>query len=462
MADLTSIAWLRPDHRYHLFSSYDRKGGNFDGFEGSWSQLRFEDGDSVIAEMGGAGRIDRIWFTHSAIDYDGLLGGNQEHIRIYLDGSDVPVLDVPLEAIFDASLPQFPVPLAGSALGGFFSYTPIPFRNGCKVVIEGDHVRYYQLGWTSYPDSQAVDSFTLEDTAQLIEDRARAVALWSAPGDVKNLDLKDPDVIEIPLTLQEGESVTVDLAEGPRAVRAALLFGGEEALLGTVRMTWDGAASPAVDLPLRLLFGQVLDPEEYQTLFVGGGGPHLYNFLPMPYRESARIEITATAAMSGTLRLVTEPWSHAPELSGYLHAHQESAFPIASGEYFPLLVKDTPGHLAGVILGTSGPAGPPRWLEGDEIFFVDGELVANGTGTEDYWNVGWYGVPGRMDQSGWQAVHGIPVFDYGETRTRISGLRWHFSDPVPFDRIDAHLEHGPLNDVPADYQAAVFAYSAEP
>ena len=93
---------------------------------------------------------------------------------------------------------------------------------------------------------------------------------------------------------------------------------------------------------------------------------------------------------------------------------------------------------------------------------MDGELVANGTGTEDYFGTGWYGVEGRLDEAGAQAVAGVPVFDYGETRTRIAALRWHFSDPVPYEWIDAVLEHGPLNDTPADYEAAIFFYSTGP
>ena len=56
---------LRPGETCKMFSSYDRTGGNDDGFSGTYSKLRVEDGNSVIAEMDGPGCIQRMHFPHS-------------------------------------------------------------------------------------------------------------------------------------------------------------------------------------------------------------------------------------------------------------------------------------------------------------------------------------------------------------------------------------------------------------
>lgn len=141
---IENLPQLRLGTTCKMFSSYDRTGGNDDGFTGTYSKLREENGNSVIAEMQGAGCIQRIWFTHSVMNQDGLLNRASEHIMIYLDGKEKPVLDVPLEKLFSGELEQFPKPLVGSALGGFYSYIPIPYNNGCKVVIQGTGVKYYQ------------------------------------------------------------------------------------------------------------------------------------------------------------------------------------------------------------------------------------------------------------------------------------------------------------------------------
>ena len=55
---------LLPEYRtgtyVESFSSYDRKHGNDDGFDGTYSYLRKENGKLVIAEMNGPGVIERI------------------------------------------------------------------------------------------------------------------------------------------------------------------------------------------------------------------------------------------------------------------------------------------------------------------------------------------------------------------------------------------------------------------
>ena len=42
--------------------------------------------------------------------------------------------------------------------------------------------------------------------------------------------------------------------------------------------------------------------------------------------------------------------------------------------------------------------------------FVNDVLLGHGTGTEDYFNCGWYAVKGRLNQPGALPVHGFPVF----------------------------------------------------
>ena len=111
--DFTHLTRLRPGVKCKMFSSYDRTGGNNDGFSGTYSKLRVEGGRSVLAEMAGAGCIHRIWFTHSEHKVDGLLERKGERIRIFLDGKKEPALDVPLEDMFSGNLDTAPVALSG-------------------------------------------------------------------------------------------------------------------------------------------------------------------------------------------------------------------------------------------------------------------------------------------------------------------------------------------------------------
>ncbi|MGZ3433355.1 MAG: hypothetical protein ACXWN0_16680, partial [Isosphaeraceae bacterium] len=126
--DLGLLARLRdPGVQPVGFSSYDRTGGNNDGFNGTYSRIRAEDGNSVLAEVDGPGVVQRIWFTHTSGEQPGLLDRKQEHVKIYIDGRDRPALDVPLEMIFSGTHPHFPRPLVFEGSGGFVSYVPIAF-----------------------------------------------------------------------------------------------------------------------------------------------------------------------------------------------------------------------------------------------------------------------------------------------------------------------------------------------
>ena len=186
---LENIAKLHTGTICKMFSSYDRTGGNDDGFSGTYSKIRDEKGDSVIAEMKGSGCIQRIWFTHSVINVDGLLNRKSEHIKIYLDGKSEPVLNIPLEKLFSGELKQFPKPLVGTSLGGFYCYVPIPYKNGCKVVIEGNGVKYYQITYNEFKSDNGIETFSMDWNSKKKGLLDNAVRLWSNPGDISQLHL---------------------------------------------------------------------------------------------------------------------------------------------------------------------------------------------------------------------------------------------------------------------------------
>ena len=60
---LDRLPYLNPSARTLQSSSYDRTGGNDDGFEGTYSCRRQTQAGCVIAEDSGPGEIGSIWFT---------------------------------------------------------------------------------------------------------------------------------------------------------------------------------------------------------------------------------------------------------------------------------------------------------------------------------------------------------------------------------------------------------------
>jgi hypothetical protein len=459
---------LRPGETCKMFSTYDRTGGNDDGFAGTYSKLRVEDGNSVLAEMDGPGCIQRIWFTHSEYGSPGLLGLKKEHIKIYLDGDSKPALDVPLEDIFSGKLDGFPTPLVGESQGGFYCYVPIPYQKSCKVVVEGTAVRFWQIGYRTFAAGDGFPAYQYPPTAAQKEALAAAAKAWSACGDVDILGVQNAERIEIPFSLKAGESLERDLPKGPQIVRAVYLDVAPEQMPAAdeakLKIFWDSATTAAVDLPLSFLFCQSKQPCKFESL-LAGSGKDWYNHMPMPYRQSAKILLTADKPLSGKLVLLTTKMNSTTESLGYFHAAYNESLPTQTGKFHCYLDREGKGRIVGVYLATDGQndAKLPIWLEGDEQFTCDGELRIHGTGTEDGFNGGWYAVPGRLNGPGAAPLAGFPVYRKEGERDVAVAFRWYLTDPVAYEQsLKFELEHGGTNDVNANYRTAAFFYDAVP
>src|SRR3954454_1122435 len=139
--DLGRMAELRPGAGMRQFSSYDRTGGNEDGFNGVYSCLRTTTTGCVIAEHAGAGQIDSMWFTR---DYGSMTANGR--IRVELDG--LVVLDQPLQDVVDGKLgAPFVWPLVGNGAdtsGGSVIKVPMPYRTSMRVTIQANP-RFYHV-----------------------------------------------------------------------------------------------------------------------------------------------------------------------------------------------------------------------------------------------------------------------------------------------------------------------------
>jgi len=463
---LESLPLLRPGVTCKMFSSYDRKGGNDDGFSGTYSKLRLEKGDSVLAEMNGPGCIKRIWFTHSN-KVDGLLERKNEHIKIYIDGNKLPVLDEPLEKIFSGDLPQFPKPLVGCGLGGFYCYVPISYKNGCKILVEGNGVRFYQITYEQYASSKNIASFSMQMNDKTSQFLADAVALWSSPGNPDVLKLKDPVIINDKLNISKGSCFKMELPGGAYFVRAIVLTDKtspkNELIDANIQVVWDDAKEPAINIPLSFLFMQAFELRETKSILSGYSNGRYYNYVTMPYQKTAQLCIEAKKDISAKIKVVLEPFNPDQKDFGYFHADYNQQIPTNEGVYFEFLQAKGKGHYLGTFLVTKGKADLPWWLEGDETFHIDGTLDIHGTGSEDYFNCGWYGLEGRLNNPGYFPIHGFPVFKKVGDDFFATAYRWHISDPVAYqENILVQIEHGPDNKFSEEYQGVCFYYDSRP
>jgi hypothetical protein len=100
----------------------------------------------VLADIKGAGVIDRMWMTIEDRAPDALRGLKLE---IYWDGAGTPAVSVPLGDFFLHGAGQM-VPMETALLASpegrsFVSYIPMPFRRGARVVITNESPRQVNL-----------------------------------------------------------------------------------------------------------------------------------------------------------------------------------------------------------------------------------------------------------------------------------------------------------------------------
>ncbi len=114
----------------------------------------------------------------------------------------------------------------------------------------------------------------------------------------------------------------------------------------------------------------------------------------------------------------------------------------------------------GCILQAQGmESGSTRFFEGDDQTTIDGRLAIHGTGSEDFFNGGWYDVPDR-----WEERKSFPLsgcLDYIKPLARSAGYRFMLTDAYAYrESILQTIEHAPeKNTIPADYCAVTFFYS---
>ena len=143
---------LLPEYRtgtyVESFSSYDRKHGNDDGFDGTYSYLRKEGGKLVIAEMNGPGVIERIWTPTP----------NDNMLYFYFDGQKKPSLSIKFSDLFSGKVFPFVKPICGNEIGGYFCYIPITYAKSCKILYDGPKLEFIQVEYRKL-DGMKVETF---------------------------------------------------------------------------------------------------------------------------------------------------------------------------------------------------------------------------------------------------------------------------------------------------------------
>ncbi|MBN2129237.1 MAG: DUF2961 domain-containing protein [Sedimentisphaerales bacterium] len=200
-----------------------------------------------------------------------------------------------------------------------------------------------------------------------------------------------------------------------------------------LRIYWDGASVPSVETPLGDFFAAgngMRATVNSLPVKVSSYGRGLNCYWQMPFRKEARITLSNESDKEPASCYYQIDWTklpHAPATTMYFHARYHQEYPPEVGKPYTAFVGKGRGHYVGTVLSSQNAIG--HWFgEGDDFFYIDGEVTPSlcGTGTEDYFSEAWNM---RVHSS---LYTGCTIFEPRAPDARVTAYRWHIADPILF------------------------------
>jgi hypothetical protein len=424
-----------------------------------------------MLDADGPGVVTRVWHTSSSsID---------PRFNIYIDDDPIPVVSSRRNALFNRDLDYPFVDLfvgdAGNSAGGYYCYFPIPFAEHIRITAadfkgedddaESLHRFYYNIDYLIFPQETDITSFsgTLSETDQA--NFQAILDMWYALG--------DNPVADSSAVILQGSTVllphvvdTLAYITGTHYITEISIFvdpSHEDTLKNLVLSArWDDEEEASINVPLWSFFGNPLERGFFNSLPLGSTGNGFYSYFPMPFHSSAllTIENVGDEEVPADFRIAYGELD-GPGPQYRFHTEYREETPTTSGTNYAVLEVSGQGHYVGTTLGIESDH---DWsiLEGDEMLYVDGESMPSihGTGTEDYFNCGWY----FYDQDSLSLpYHGLSLLQHDSLGLcGVSAHRFHIPDPIPFNSsLKVTFEHGPVNDLNANYFSVAYYYLHE-
>jgi hypothetical protein len=427
-------------------------------------------GSVILAEHSGPGEIDDVWSTMN--------NGNVTHtgnITVVLDGRTV--LDAPEQDVVDGTLgTPFTFPLVANATqssGGNYIDVPMPFTSSMLVTTTNDP-SYYHVDYRTFADASGVATFNPADPASDV------VTTLTGAG-TKDPKGAQPGQVTAAATVaaSPGRTDTVGSFAGPARINAIQIRVPQLSAAGAaaandilqhvrLRITFDGQGT--VDAPLGQFFGSGLGATSVQALMIAVDTTTdtLSAWWPMPYAQQATVSLYNGSSQNlsgGAAHITTAPapgeaLALGPQgQDGYFHATANAQNTVA-GQNYPFLTANAWGKFVGVSETMQSLGPPPNfYLEGNEQAFVDDSPTPqiNGTGTEDFYQGGWYFNKGAFSDP----LNGAPaIVSTGSCSNGCSSAyRMMLADAVPFaSSLRFGIQHGPVNTTPAAYSSTAYWY----
>lgn len=448
-------------------SSHDPNGENGD----SGNYLYQDAQGYVLMEAEGPGVIDRVWVTGSLFNGKSSSAKSFGNLEFFFDGETTPRIDLPADTFFSGSSGPFLAPLCGNggeSSGGFYCDVRMPFAQSVRVVSTGDPA-YYNIGYETYPAGTSVQTFD-PTAAQTLQTAEAEAALARRVGSNPEILPSGPTVIGGAALPPGGTHVISDISHAGTisAIKVSIDPHDDEALHDVwLQARWDGSSELAVDAPLADLFLSGAGSRSPALGLLAGFIPAAntgYLYFPMPFARSAQIDLVNNGAspVNAFWQVQQSPMSYSGLGSsvGEFHATYAHQDPTQNGYDYVMLDQPGQGKVVGMSYTEEGPLNgiETLFMEGNEHVYFDGSQTPsiNGTGTEDFFDGGYYYAHGPFT-----------LFDHGatdvETASPILGqtsqYRLLLQDPWNFrNGIVLGIQHGAGDGLPTSNHSVVFWY----
>ena len=479
--NLSELPRIYSNVESYYLSSYDRTGGNDDGFRGTYSQLYVDQaGEHVIFDEDGPGCVYNFWFTGTGQDL------HWGKLRFYFDGEERPRIECEAREFFSGRYRPFVYPLVTNSFissGGFSCSAPVPFAKHLKITTEktcGFYNVYYQIyrnvnpppaGWRREQDySGLIDLFERCGSNPNTAAASAGSPKWDNDEVVsKSIALAAATGRETP----ETELLSADHGGTIEYIKINPLYAPDKYSLNHInlRVFYDGESAASIDVPIGPFFGSGLGEADVRSLFVGmSGSGAYYCYFPMPFREGIRISLQNKSYDAGGEFFCeigytrTVPPATDTAVIGYFGAKYNKAWPITEQSDYVLFDYKGRGAVVGQVM-TVEPVQPDRkrWWEGDMRIYIDGEEKPrfHGTGHEDEYQGGWstfwltnpYSLPLFGEPKTENLIDVFGQVNGSTTAYRFWPGKIHFKSSILIS-----TEHGNQNDTPANYSSLVYYY----
>lgn len=276
------------------------------------------------------------------------------------------------------------------------------------------------------------------------------------------------DSMDVGNTISEsGHSYVINAQtwEGTRTFQypPAWIFPASTELLTNLwlSISFDDETNPSVLAPIGSFFAMGQFSSYFTRALPLGmdASSNLYCYFPMPFARRATVQLLSQrASVTTNIQCVIayKPFTDSFANVGYFKTQFRSEMPTTNGLDIVMLDAEGAGHLVGVVESMMGPLSRV-YLEGNERFYVDDSHspAISGTGTEDFYNAGWYFDQGTFTLP----AHGNPVHLTDTNYDYTTAYRLFMQDAVPFRKhILAGIEHGPIDDVPINVWTLAYYY----